>query len=121
MGGFFTGQKYQHSIDQRLIIMQHIAGVHYVRLIHHRRNEVSKVIVCDKCGHEGCNVSEILPPEGKISMADYAKQGRNPYCLRTYSQTSQCDREWEIICPECEHSIAFTERADRPLPYIPVS
>ena len=78
---------------------------------------MDKVIVCDKCKHEGCSVSEVLPESQKISMGDFVKQGKSPYRLDQYAQSEQRDRKWKVSCPECGHTLEYVEYALRTVPY----
>lgn len=77
---------------------------------------MSKVIVCDKCKHEGCNVSEIRPKSEHISMKDFAAQGKSPHGFPDSYQCERRDRKWEVTCPECNYSLTFIEYAPRSMP-----
>jgi protein-arginine kinase activator protein McsA len=73
---------------------------------------MDKTIVCDKCGCEGCTVSEILPPEQKISMKEVARLGKSPYNVSSYIHEER-DRNWEIRCSACGHTVKYVEYAKR--------
>ena len=70
------------------------------------------VIVCDKCGYEPCNVSEILPPSQHITMKDYAALNLIPHGLTSWSFIHQ-DHEYQIVCPECGHQLTYIEHVPR--------
>ena len=78
---------------------------------------MNQTIVCDKCYHEGCTVSEVVPKSLLISMTAFARKGKSPYNLdNLYQQSEQRDRKWEIECPACGHTKGYTEHANYPTP-----
>ena len=77
---------------------------------------MSKVIVCDKCKCEDCSVSEIVPASKKISMKNLAAKGKSPYGIEDAYQAEQYGRKWKITCPECNHSLTYSEHMSRPIP-----
>jgi hypothetical protein len=78
---------------------------------------MNEIIVCDKCKHEGCTVSEVPKESDKITMSDFAKKCKSPYSMDRYQQSGQGIREWIITCPTCDHSIEYREHFSYPRPY----
>ena len=78
---------------------------------------IDKVIVCDKCGCEDCSVSEVLPESEKISMKNFAAQGKGPYDLGSWSHSEQRTRTYVVSCPKCDHSIEYHVHPKQPHPF----
>ena len=79
---------------------------------------MDKIIVCDKCGHEGCSVDEVRPASEKISMKDFARQAKSPFEMNNWNyQSEQKKREYIISCPECGKSVQYAVMPKCPSPF----
>jgi len=115
--GIFLSAEVRYGYFMRLVdSTSKVRVICYTKAQKGKEMSDTPAIKCDKCGHVGCTVEEIVQKPAPISMSDYASENATEYSAwqATEYGVYATTRWFNITCNHCGYTLEYAKYARLP-------